>query len=156
MFWTGCRRDEAVGATFGEIDGGLWVIPAARTKSARDHVIPLPRQAQAFLQERPREPHELLFANSQGGTLANWPKYQRRLFVLTATKGWHRHDIRRTVATRLGDLGVAPHVIEMVLGHATPHTPLAAVYNRSRYIAEHREALQAIADHLDVLAACHR
>jgi integrase len=104
MFWTACRRDEAVRATFAEIDGERWVIPAARTKSARDHVIPLPQQAQAFLQSRRREPDELLFPNSRGGTLANWPKFQRRVFACTATNGWHRHDIRRTVATRLGNL----------------------------------------------------
>jgi hypothetical protein len=70
---------------------------------------------------------------------------------VTSTAGWHRHDLRRTVATNLGDTGVAPHVIEVVLGHAVPHTALAAVYNRSRYLKEHREALQQFADRLDAL-----
>jgi len=149
LFWTACRLDEAVGASWKEIEGSTWCIPASRTKSARDHVIPLPQQAQAFLKDRPRECGDLLFPNSHGGRLENWPKYQRRLFARTSTSDWHRHDIRRTVATRLGNLGLAPHVIEIVLGHAAPHTALAAVYNRSRYFIEHREALQALADDLD-------
>jgi integrase len=148
LFWTACRLDEAVGATFGEIEADLWLIPSSRTKSTRDHTIPLPRQALAFLQDRGRSPGDLLFPNSSGGRLENWPKYQRRLFALTSTAGWHRHDIRRTVATRLGDMGVAPHVIEVVLGHAVSHTALATVYNRSRYLAEHRDALQQFADRL--------
>lgn len=151
LFWTACRLDEAVGATFSEIDGGVWSIPATRTKSARDHVIPLPRQAQMFLRRHQRAPEDLLFPNSRGGTLENWPKYQRRLFACTSTGRWHRHDVRRTVATNLGDLGVAPHVIEVVLGHAIPHTALASIYNRSQYIVEHREALQQFADRLDTL-----
>ena len=105
LFWTACRLDEAVGATFGEIEGGVWLIPAARTKSARDHTIPLPRQAMAFLQDRGRSPGDLLFPNSSGGKLENWPKFQRRLFALTSTADWHRHDIRRTVATQPGRHG---------------------------------------------------
>ncbi|WP_069879911.1 site-specific integrase [Bosea sp. BIWAKO-01] len=151
LFWTACRLDEAVGATFGEIESGIWLIPASRTKSARDHAIPLPRQAIEFLQGRQDGAADLLFCNRRGGRLENWPKFQLRLFSLTSTSGWHRHDIRRTVATRLGNLGVAPHVIEVVLGHAVPHTALANVYNKSRYFAEHREAIQALADDLDQL-----
>jgi integrase len=81
MLWTACRRDEAVGATFGEIDSGIWRIPATRTKSARDHIIPLPRQALAYLQCRIQQPNDLLFPNSRGGTLANWQKFQRRCLL---------------------------------------------------------------------------
>ena len=30
---------------------------------------------------------------------------------------WTLHDLRRTAATRIADLGVAPHVIEAILNH---------------------------------------
>lgn len=151
LFWTACRLDEAVGATFREIENGVWLIPASRTKSARDHAIPLPQQAIAFLRTRQCDAADLIFCNRRGGRLENWSRFQQRLHHLTATRGWHRHDIRRTAATRLGNLGVAPHVIEIVLGHAVPHTALANIYNKSRYLVEHREALQALADDFDQL-----
>jgi hypothetical protein len=46
----------------------------------------------------------------------------------------------------LGDLGFAPHVVSVILGHAHIAEGATAVYARSRYQREHREALQAIAD----------
>jgi hypothetical protein len=36
---------------------------------------------------------------------------------------WTNHDLRRTVATRMGELGIAPHVIEAVLNHVSGHKP---------------------------------
>ena len=35
--------------------------------------------------------------------------------------GWTLHDLRRTAATRMADLGVQPHVIEAVLNHVSGH-----------------------------------
>jgi hypothetical protein len=45
----------------------------------------------------------------------------------------------------LGDLGFAPHVISVVLGHAHVAEGATAVYARSRYQREHQEALQTLA-----------
>jgi len=67
------------------------------------------------------------------------------MFALTHTNGWQRHDLRRTSATLLGGMGVAPHIVEIVLGHAEPHSQLAGIYNQSRYEREHRDALMQLA-----------
>ena len=48
LLWTGCRLNEAAGMTFGEIQADRWTIPAARSKSKRERVIPLPTQAIAL------------------------------------------------------------------------------------------------------------
>jgi hypothetical protein len=40
-------------------------------------------------------------------------------------------------------------VISVVLGHAHVAEGATAVYARSRYQREHREALQALADHIE-------
>ncbi len=59
---------------------------------------------------------------------------------------------RRTVATRLADLGVLPHVIEAVLNHVSGHKAgVAGVYNRASYAAEKREALEMWASHVTAL-----
>jgi integrase len=53
---------------------------------------------------------------------------------------WTAHDIRRTVATRLADMGIHHHVIEALLGHVLPG--VAGIYNRSHLLNEKREALE--------------
>jgi hypothetical protein len=66
-----------------------------------------------------------------------------------AGTGWQRHDLRRTSATAMGELGVMPDVIEAVLNHVTIHSQIASVYNKSRYRPQVAEALQKLADWLD-------
>jgi hypothetical protein len=47
------------------------------------------------------------------------------------------------VATRMGDRGVQPHVIEAVLNHVSGHKRgVAGIYNRSTYASEKRAALE--------------
>ena len=59
------------------------------------------------------------------------------------------HDLRRTVATRMADLGVQPHIIEQILNHQTGHKRgPAGIYNRSSYEREVRGALALWADHV--------
>ncbi|MFX9855383.1 hypothetical protein ABTP70_19620, partial [Acinetobacter baumannii] len=45
------------------------------------------------------------------------------------------------------------HVIEAALNHAAIHSPLAATYNRARYLPAVRDALQRLADRLDGITA---
>jgi hypothetical protein len=54
---------------------------------------------------------------------------------------WGLHDIRRSVRSRLGELGVAPHVAELVLGHAAHKTGVAAAYDHYDYAREIKAAL---------------
>jgi hypothetical protein len=57
------------------------------------------------------------------------------------------HDLRRTAATGMGELGVSDEVIGRVLGHAGQGVT-RAVYNRSGKVAECRAALEAWSAHL--------
>ena len=59
-----------------------------------------------------------------------------------AIASWVLHDLRRTAATRMADLGVQPHVIEAVLNHVSGHKGgIAGIYNRAQYTAERARAL---------------
>jgi integrase len=91
----------------------------------------------------------LVFRAGGAGPLSNWDRYTKRVHKASDTSGWHRHDLRRTVATLLGDLGFAPHVVSIVLGHAHTAEGATAIYVRSRYEREHREALDALEREID-------
>jgi integrase len=57
---------------------------------------------------------------------------------------WIVHDLRRTAATDMARLNVAPHVVDKVLNHVGGEIRgVAAVYNRFEYLDERRTALQA-------------
>ena len=67
---------------------------------------------------------------------------------------WQLHDIRRTVATGMASIGVAPHIVEAVLNHVSGHKAgIAGVYNRATYAPEKRQALDMWAAHVEALVA---
>jgi integrase len=69
-------------------------------------------------------------------------------------KDWTIHDLRRTAATRMADLGIQPHVIEAVLNHVSGHKAgVAGIYNRSTYATEKRAALDTWGNHVQVIIA---
>ena len=60
------------------------------------------------------------------------------------------HDVRRSVATKMADLGIQPHIIEEILGHSRSghKSGVAGIYNRASYAKEMRAALALWADHV--------
>lgn len=57
------------------------------------------------------------------------------------------HDLRRTVATRMAELGVPLEHIGRVLNHA-PRGVTATVYDKHTYVPEKRRALDVWANYL--------
>ena len=150
------RREEVTGARWRDFDlkSGLWRITADRTKNKVEHSIPLSRQALELLRMRPRGgPADLVFASRLGGLLVNWDRSTRVIMEASGTSGWTRHDLRRTGATMLGDMGETPEIIEAALNHVVIKSQIAATYNRSRYRPQVAIALQRLADALDGIAA---
>ena len=62
---------------------------------------------------------------------------------------WTLHDIRRTVATELDRLGVAPQIREAILGHAPDK--LTRTYSRHVPLLEMKKALESWSERLDAL-----
>jgi integrase len=62
---------------------------------------------------------------------------------------WSAHDLRRTMATRMGDLGVAPHIIERCLNHI--QQGIVGVYQRQEYLGERQSAYETWGAQLDSL-----
>jgi integrase len=156
MLLTLSRREEACAARWRDVDfeARTWTI--RETKNGEPHTVPLSRQAIALLQtmkpENPK-PEALIFATSPGAPLMNWDRETKALQRASGTSGWHRHDLRRTGATMLGEMGELPDIIEAALNHTSIRSPLAATYNRSRYRPQVAAALQRLADALDGIEA---
>ena len=149
LLLTGSRLNEAAGMVWGELDSDRWTIPAERAKNKLERTIPLSSTAIALLDGRDQgAPNALVFPSERGKVLSNWDRETKRLYRLSNTAGWHRHDLRRSVATLLGDIGFPPHVISVVLGHAHIAAGATAIYARSRYQREHADALNALAAEL--------
>jgi integrase len=151
---TGCRRAEIGDLKWSEIDTEARTItlPRERTKNGREHVVPLCDSAVAILEGIERGDRDYLFGRRRAGGFCRWVKSKRGLDQTVKLKEpWTVHDLRRTVRTGLGKLGIQPHVAEAVLNHLPPK--LIRTYDRNTYEAEKREALDKWAAHLKVAAA---
>jgi hypothetical protein len=74
-----------------------------------------------------------MFATSKGEALGNWDQEAKTITKDSGIANWHRHDLRRTATTMLGEVGEMPNVLEASLNHVSIGGQLAATYNRSRY-----------------------
>jgi len=163
LILTGQRRDEITKLRWSEIDfdKALLTLHPARTKNKRTHELPLSPQALAILRRwaahgvRGRANDGLVFDP------VGWDVRKKNLDkAILAKRGgkpmphWTLHDLRRTCATGLAELGVLPHVIECILNHLSGfRAGVAAIYNRNRYLPEMREVLCAWANEVDRIVA---
>jgi integrase len=149
LMLTGQRRNEIAKLQWNEIDltGAALTLSAQRTKNGRQHTLPLSQQALALLNAIPRR-EGAVFHN------VNWFVVKSRLDAQAKIAPWTLHDLRRSCATGMAELGVQPHIIESVLNHVSGHKAgVAGIYNRARYEGEMRSALQRWADHVDRITA---
>jgi integrase len=126
--------------------------------------VPLSRQARAIIERQPkRKGRDYIFGIGELG-FSGWSDCKARLnqALLAARRktnrkakamsDWRIHDLRRTCATGMAEVGVQPHIIEAVLNHVSGHKAgVAGIYNRARYEGEMREALQRWADHVEAI-----
>ena len=153
----GARRTEVGGLRWSELDlnRGVWLLPRERAKNAREHLLPLPALALSILETVPRVMNrDCLFGERSAGGFTLWAAAKSALDARLAdqVRKWTLHDIRRTFATRLCDLGTAPHVVEQILNHQSGHRAgIAGIYNKSSYEREVKAALALWADHVRTL-----
>ena len=65
----------------------------------------------------PRFGEYVFMARGNEKCFNGWQSCTFRLMKKCQTAHWTLHDLGRTFATRLAELGVAPHVIERLLNH---------------------------------------
>lgn len=157
---TGQRREEVSGMDWSEIDQpkALWSIPARRTKNGLSHEVPLSDLSLKIISNIPRKSSRSLVFGSGKGGFSGWSRSKisldERIKAATgvALTPWRLHDLRRTFATRLSDLGVLPHVVEALLNHISGHKAgVAGIYNKATYRAEKTAALKLWDAHIQRL-----
>jgi len=137
-----------------DLDAALWTIGKDRTRNGLAHEVPLSQPAAAILRAVTRRDDRNYVFGAADGPFQGWSNAKAALDeritkairenagASVKLKAWRVHDLRRTAATRLADLGTQPHVIEAILNHVSGHRAgVARIYNRATYSAEKREAL---------------
>jgi integrase len=149
---TGCRREEIASLQWSEVDfeARTITLPKERTKNKQQHVVPLSDAAMQVLQDIPHRDRTHVFGKRVGGFSA-WSKSKRELDAVLNIEPWVLHDLRRTVRTGLGKLGVQPHIGEAALNHLP--AKLIRTYDKNKYEAEKRAALEQWANHIAVAVA---
>jgi integrase len=153
LILTGARAEEIAGLRWAEITGSEILLPSERTKNQRAHVIPLSKPAKVILSGIEQSHRQFVFGRDDTG-FQGWSKSKERLDAKLGDRvaPWRVHDLRRTCATGMAELGVQPHIIEAVLNHVSGHKGgVAGIYNRATYDKEKREALNLWAAHVVAL-----
>ena len=147
MMLTGQRRGEVSGMRWSELDleQSLWSLPSTRVKNSTAHIVPLAPLAVDILKSVPRfQNSDFVFTTTGTTPISGFGRLKERLDAAFAdAEDWRFHDLRRTMATNMAMLRVAPHIIEAVLNHKSGIVSgVAAIYNRHAYLDEKREALE--------------
>jgi integrase len=154
LILTGCRREEIGGLKWSEVDFdvGVMAIPGERTKNHKGHSLCLPRIAMDILRAIPVKLGRDFVFGTRGVAFSAWSYSMLALNSrITAIEGkplrhWTLHDLRRTMRTGLGKLGVQPHIAERAVNHIKGG--VEAIYDRYRYEREITAALALWADHV--------
>ena len=153
LILTGQREMEIGALRWDEVHEDRILLPAHRVKNKRAHTVPLSDAAIAILNQLRDSGRAHVFGDTEAG-YQGWPRAKRILDNHIAETGdplphWTIHDIRRSVATHMVELGVQPHIVEAVLNHVSGHRgAVAGIYNRATYDKEKRAALNLWAEHL--------
>jgi integrase len=146
LFYTANRLRETLRMEWSWIDREkkYLVLPEAVTKNKREHLIPLVPQALKLLDtlEGLAGGSPYVFPGPKGSAM-NWvQKACDRIMAAAGIKDGRHHDTRRIIQTNMAEMGVAPHVADMVLNHAIKGAPKSrAHYDVHHYIPEKRDAL---------------
>jgi len=146
LFYTANRLRETLKMqwTWIDFEKKYLVLPANVTKNKRPHLVPLVQPAIELLEIvnglAPNSPY--VFPGPDDQPL-NWiQKASTKVLDVAGIEDGRHHDTRRVVQTNMAELGVLPHVADMVLNHAVKGAPRSrAHYDMYHYIPEKRDAL---------------
>jgi integrase len=144
-----------------DLESGWWTIPVEHSKNGKPHRVPLVAEAVAIIRahtpkadegekaepttgERP----DFVFTGRNGSLVED--RVKKAGAALSAVLGFEfrSHDLRRTVATRLGEAGIPREDISALLNHVQGGPVATRVYDRYSRDREKRIALDVWARRL--------
>jgi integrase len=161
LILTGQREREVTDAEWDEfdLDAGAWKIPAHRTKSRRAHLVHLAPQALVILEQLKATARKRrhVFPSPLRGDQPIYGRSVNNALLMMFKRGalpkvtpCHVHDLRRTLITRLPDLGFEPFLGHKIANHVLPG--VLGHYNHNEYLPQRRSALTSWADRVETLA----
>ena len=167
---TGQRINEICGIAIKELtldsSEPIWELPSGRTKNAKLHRVPLSALALVLIKEalalRPRladgSASPWLFPARHKRDLRHGPM-EGQAATVALFRGRAKigiddiriHDLRRTAATRMAEMGVNPYTIGRILNHAGKQSVTEAHYMKYNFDAEKRTALDAWGRRLEAI-----
>ena len=143
---TAVRSQEARGARWEEVDreAKVWTVPAARTKTGREHRVPLSSAALAVL-DRLNRRGELVFPSRRGGPIhASTPSKVLRDLFGKGPDGKAKvtlHGFRSTFRDWFAEIERAPReVAEAALAHTVPG--VEGAYKRTDFLERRRPVME--------------
>jgi integrase len=149
LFLTGCRREEIGGMRRSEFsaDYTSWTLPKGRSKNGMAHTLPVTPLMLEIIDSIPMRESGFLFGHKHGFT--SWSRGKKTLDKRLELPPWSTHDIRRSVASGMGDIGILPHIVEIILNHQSGHKRgVAGIYNKSPYANDVVSAMLRWSDHV--------
>ncbi|TFV70483.1 site-specific integrase [Bradyrhizobium frederickii] len=157
------RRNESARMHTDELEGDLWVIPAARYKNKQDHVIPITPAIRELIGEKPAGCDGnswFVFSTTHGAKpFSGFSKAKKELDRLVdkirkaegraPMKQWQLHDLRRTGRSLMSRAKVDADHAERCMGHVIGG--VRETYDRYEYLDEKRKAFEALASMLDMI-----
>lgn len=151
------RTTELIEATWDEFDleAGEWLIPAARMKMKRPHIVPLSRQAIALLKEQKAETEDFTNCKWVFPSQIGHAKSMSNVTILGAIKNlgfdgrMTGHGFRALAMGVIKEkLKYRHEVVDRQLAHA-PQNKVNAAYDRAQFLDERKKMMQDYADYLD-------
>jgi integrase len=145
---TAQRRGEVAGMRWDELDleASTWTLSATRTKSDRLHIVPLSSLVVDILKSLPNCGPYVFPGRRAGAHVGGFVSLKAKADNLAGVNDYRLHDLRRTAATYMAELGTPELHIGAVLNHQ--RQGVTSIYNRHSYLPEKRDALEQWARHL--------
>jgi len=136
--------------TWDELQGDLWVVPAARYKTGSKVTVPLSNAARKILESIPRINNcEYVFTTDGQRAISGFSTFKLKFDIACGVKDWRIHDLRRSARSLLSRAGVNSDIAERCLGHTIGG--IRGTYDKHHYIPEMRAAFEALAAEIDAV-----
>lgn len=154
-----------------DLDSATWTIEPERAKNDSRHSVALAPSTVRLLKAVPKigKPAKFVLTTTGSTPISGFSRAKtqidRKLRELDLERGkaarlsadevaprtpWTFHDIRRSCATGMAEIGILPDLIERILNHAGPtRSGLRGVYQKYEFAAERRDALLRWAEEVE-------